>query len=113
MSDCLFCKIIAGDIPSTTVYEDETIYAFKDINPQASVHVLIVPKVHIPDAAAITADNACVVAHIFQVIPVIACQLGLEDGFRVSTNCGVHGCQSVQHLHFHLLGGQQLSDKMC
>ena len=113
MSDCLFCKIIGGEIPSAKVYEDETLYAFKDIAPQASVHVLIVPKAHIADAAAITPENAGVVAHIFEVLPVIAKQLDLEEGFRVSTNCGKHGCQSVQHLHFHLLGGEQLSEKMC
>ena len=113
MSDCLFCKIIAGEIPSAKVYEDETVYAFRDIAPQAPVHVLVVPKAHIPDAAAITPENAGVVAHIFQVIPAIAGELGLEEGFRVVTNCGKHGCQSVQHLHFHLLGGAQLNEKMC
>lgn len=112
MSDCLFCKIIAGDIPSTKVYEDDLVYAFRDIHPQASTHVLFVPKAHIPDAQAITAENARLVAHIFTVIPQVARQLGLEEGYRVVTNCGKHGCQSVQHLHFHLLGGNQLSETM-
>lgn len=110
--DCIFCAIIAGDIPSTKVYEDELIYAFRDINPMAPVHVLIVPKTHIPSADGITAENSAVVAHIFEVIPRIAAAEGLTGGYRVVTNCGPDACQSVKHLHFHLLGGRQMEDRM-
>ena len=110
--NCLFCKIIAGDIPSTKVYEDETVYAFRDIAPQAPTHILVVPKAHIDSVAAITAENSAVVAHIFEVIPQIAADEGLANGFRVVSNCGDDGCQSVKHLHFHILGGQKLSEKM-
>ena len=112
MSDCLFCKIIAGDIPSTKVYEDETILAFRDIAPQAPTHVLVVPKVHMEDTNDVTAENSAVIAHIFEVIPQIAKAEGLEKGFRVVSNCGEDGCQSVLHLHFHILGGKKLSETM-
>ncbi|MBE6558749.1 MAG: histidine triad nucleotide-binding protein [Ruminococcaceae bacterium] len=110
--DCLFCKIIAGDIPSAKVYEDDMVYAFRDINPMAPVHVLIVPKCHLASADEVTGDNSAYVSRIFEVIPEIAKAEGLKDGYRVVTNCGEHGCQSVKHLHFHLLGGKQLSEKM-
>lgn len=110
--DCLFCSIIKGDIPSDKVYEDEFVYAFRDINPQAPVHVLIIPKTHIDSAAEITPENSALVAHIFEAAALIAKQLGLADGFRIVTNCGKIGCQSVKHLHFHLLSGKQLSEKM-
>ena len=109
---CIFCEIIAGNIPSAKVYEDEQVYAFRDINPQAPVHVLVVPKQHIPSADAINADNAAVVASIFAAIPKIAASEGLTNGYRVITNCGEDGCQSVQHLHFHILGGKKLSEEM-
>ena len=112
MSDCLFCKIIAGDIPSTKVYEDETILAFRDIAPQAPCHVLVVPKVHIEDTNGITAENSAVIAHIFEVIPQIAKAEGLENGYRVVSNCGPDAGQSVQHLHFHILGGKTLNLNM-
>ena len=112
MSDCLFCKIIAGDIPSTKVYEDETVYAFRDIAPQAPTHILVVPKAHIDSCGCITPENSVVVAHIFEVIPQIARAEGLEKGFRVVSNCGEDGCQSVLHLHFHILGGKKLSETM-
>ena len=112
MENCLFCKIIGGAIPSTKVYEDETVYAFRDINPQAPTHVLVVPKAHIADCNGIHADNAAVVAHIFEVIPAIAKAEGLEGGYRVVSNCGSDGCQSVHHLHFHILGGKKLSEQM-
>ena len=112
MTDCLFCRIINGDIPSNKVYEDELVFAFRDINPQAPTHILIVPKQHIASAADITAKNSAVVAHIFEVIPTIAKNEGLTNGFRVITNCGPDACQSVRHLHFHILGGEQMSDKM-
>ena len=110
--DCLFCKIINGDIPSAKVYENEYVYAFKDINPQAPVHVLIVPKTHIESANGITADSSAYVARIFEAIPKIAASEGLENGYRVITNCGEDGCQSVKHLHFHLLGGKKLPESM-
>ena len=114
MSDCLCCKIAAGEIPSKKVYEDDRVLAFYDINPMAKVHVLVIPKAHIDSVAAITEENADLVAHIFTVIPKIARELGLtEGGFRVVSNCGENAGQSVRHLHFHILGGEQLSLQMC
>ena len=109
---CLFCKIIAGDIPSTKVYEDETVYAFRDINPQAPTHVLVVPKAHIDDCNGITTENSAVIAHIFEVIPQIAKAEGLEGCYRVVSNCGADAGQTVQHLHFHILGGKALALEM-
>ena len=109
---CLFCKIIAGDIPSTKVYEDETVYAFRDINPQAPTHVLVVPKTHIEDCNGITPENSAVIAHIFEVIPQIAKAEGLANGYRVVSNCGADAGQTVQHLHFHILGGKALALEM-
>ena len=109
---CLFCKIIAGDIPSTKVYEDETVYAFRDINPQAPTHVLVVPKAHLEDCNGITPENSAVIAHIFEVIPQIARAEGLEKGYRVVSNCGPDAGQTVQHLHFHILGGKALALEM-
>ena len=113
MENCLFCKIVKGDIPSTKVYEDETVLAFRDIAPMAPTHNLVIPKTHIPSVAGITAENSAVVAHIFEVIPVIAEGEGLVNGYRVVSNCGPDACQSVPHLHFHILGGQELSSLMC
>ncbi len=110
--DCLFCSIIKGEIPSNKVYEDEYCYAFFDINPQAPVHVLIVPKLHVPSSDMINEENVGAVAQIFTAIPEIAKKLGLENGYRVVTNVGDDGCQSVKHLHFHLLGGKKLSETM-
>lgn len=110
--DCLFCKIIAGEIPSTKVYEDELVYAFEDINPQAPGHVLVIPKTHIASAADITGENSALVAHIFEVIPGIAKKLELKNGFRVVTNCGDDGAQTVKHLHFHIMGGRPLQGQM-
>ena len=112
MSDCLFCKIIAGTIPSTKVYEDELCYAFRDIAPQAPTHILVVPKAHIESVNGITAENSAVVAHIFQVIPAIAKAEGLDSGYRVVSNCGPNAGQTVFHLHFHILGGKALSLEM-
>ena len=112
MSNCLFCKIIAGEIPSTKVYEDETVLAFRDIAPQAPCHVLVIPKAHIDDANVITTENSAVIAHIFQVIPQIAKAEGLENGYRIVSNCGPDAGQTVQHLHFHILGGKQLALEM-
>ncbi len=105
--DCLFCKIINGEIPSNKVYEDETVYAFRDIEPQAPTHILIIPKQHIKSAAEIDESNSAVVAHIFEVAAKIAKQEGLDDGFRIVNNCGDIAGQSVKHLHFHLMGGRE------
>lgn len=110
--DCLFCKIIAGDIPSTKVYEDDMVYAFRDIAPMAPVHILIVPKCHMASADEVSSENSAYVARIFEVVPRIAQAEGLTHGYRVITNCGEDGCQSVKHLHFHLLGGKKLPDQM-
>ena len=110
--DCLFCKIIEGAIPSAKVYENEWVYAFRDIAPQAPVHVLIVPKVHIASADGINTENSSYVAKIFEAIPEIAKAEGLTNGYRVLTNCGEDGCQSVKHLHFHLVGGKKLPEQM-
>ncbi|MBP3334125.1 MAG: histidine triad nucleotide-binding protein [Clostridia bacterium] len=110
--DCLFCKIINGDIPSKKAYEDENIFAFYDITPQAPVHILVIPKEHIASMDAVTAENADVVAKIFAAIPKIAADAGIKNGYRVISNCGPDACQSVKHLHFHILGGAQLSEKM-
>lgn len=113
MEDCLFCKIIAGEIPSAKVYENEFVYAFKDINPLAPVHILVVPKNHILGANEITAENSAVVSKIFEAAAKIAKEQGIsEDGFRIVTNCGENGCQSVKHLHFHILGGRKLDVTM-
>ena len=109
---CLFCKIIAGEIPSTKVYEDDQVLAFRDIAPQAPTHILVIPKAHIGSVAEITAENSAVVAHIFAVIPQIAKAEGLENGYRVVSNCGDHAGQTVHHLHFHILGGKQLALEM-
>ena len=109
MSDCLFCKIVAGDIPSTKVYEDDTVLAFRDIAPMAPTHILVIPKCHIPSVAGVTAENSAVVAHIFEVIPQIAEKEGLKNGYRVVSNCGPDAGQTVNHLHFHILGGRELT----
>ena len=110
--DCLFCKIIAGDIPSNKAYEDEHILAFHDIAPQAPVHILVIPKLHIPSADGINAENSAYVAKIFEAIPKIAAAAGLANGYRVITNCGDDACQTVKHLHFHILGGKKMPETM-
>ena len=110
--DCIFCRIIAGDIPSAKVYEDERCYAFRDINPQAPVHVLVVPKEHIASTDGITGENSAYVAAIFEAIPKIAAAEGLTNGYRVITNCGDDACQTVKHLHFHIMGGKKLPENM-
>ena len=109
---CIFCEIIAGNIPSTKVYEDELVYAFRDINPQAPTHILVIPKAHIESVNGITAENSAVVSHIFQVIPKIAAEEGLTGGYRVVSNCGADAGQTVCHLHFHILGGKALALEM-
>ena len=112
MSDCLFCKIVKGDIPSTKVYEDELVYAFRDINPQAPTHILVIPKAHLSSVNDVNGENSAVVAHIFEVIPRIAAEEGLVGGYRVVSNCGADAGQTVHHLHFHILGGKALSLEM-
>ena len=108
MSDCLFCKIIAGDIPSNKVYEDEQCFAFYDIDPQAPTHFLVIPKAHISSAAAVTPENSAVVAHILEVIAQVTKSLGLES-YRIVSNIGEQAGQSVFHLHFHVLGGRDMT----
>ena len=108
MNDCLFCKIAAGEIPSTCLYDDDAVYAFRDINPQAPVHFLVIPKMHIGSVAEITAENSAVVAKCFEVIAKLAAQEGLENGYRVISNVGEDAGQTVKHLHFHVLGGEKL-----
>ncbi|MBP3691833.1 MAG: histidine triad nucleotide-binding protein [Clostridia bacterium] len=109
MQDCLFCKIIKGEIPSTKVYEDEFVLAFKDIAPQAPFHVVIIPKTHIASAAELDSQNCDIAAKIFNAVSIIAKQEKLEKGFRVVTNCGEEGGQTVGHLHFHMLAGRCLA----
>lgn len=108
---CLFCEIINGNIPSNKVYEDEMVYAFKDINPVAPVHVLVVPKVHIDSVNELTPEKSKYVAHIFEKIPEIAKSQGI-DSYRIINNCGKDAGQSVMHLHFHLIGGVELGEKI-
>lgn len=110
--NCLFCKIIAGEIPSNKAFEDDSVLAFHDINPQAPTHILVIPKAHIASVAEVTPQNSAYVTAIFEKIPQIAKNAGLENGYRVISNCGQDACQSVPHLHFHILGGAPLSEKM-
>ena len=110
--DCIFCKIAEGAIPSNKVYEDERILAFNDLNPQAKVHVLVIPKLHIACADEINEENSAEIAYIFEKIPFIARQARIVNGYRIISNCGDDGCQSVKHLHFHIIGGEKLSEKM-
>lgn len=112
MMDCLFCKIVSGQIPSNKVYEDELVFAFRDIAPQAPTHILVIPKIHLDSCNAVTAENSHIVARIFQVIPQIAQAEGLENGYRVVSNCGSDAGQTVPHLHFHILGGKPLALEM-
>ncbi len=113
MSDCLFCKIAAGEIPSSKVYEDDLCLAFNDINPQAPVHFLVIPKAHAASSVSeISADNSAVVAHIFEVIAKVTAEMGLAS-YRVVTNIGPDAGQTVHHIHFHVLGGEKLDERMC
>ena len=112
MKDCLFCKIIAGEIPSSKVYEDEQVFAFRDINPQAPVHVLVVPKQHLDCANDVTEENVGNIAACFTALPKIAAAEGLTDGYRVINNCGADGGQTVMHIHFHLIGGRKLGEQI-
>ncbi len=113
MNDCIFCKIAAGEIPSNKAYEDDQVLAFYDLNPMAKVHLLVIPKMHITNVMEINEENSAVIAHIFEVIAKLAKELKLEEGFRVVSNCNAYAGQSVFHLHFHVLGGEQLSMTMC
>ncbi len=110
--DCLFCKIIEGAIPSNKVYEDEWCMAFHDINPQAPVHILVIPKVHIASADGINAENSEYIAKIFEAIPKVAALAGLVGGYRIISNCGEDACQTVKHIHFHIMGGKRLPENM-
>lgn len=112
MSDCIFCKIISGEIPSDKIYEDEKVIAFRDIHPQAPVHFLVVPKKHIKSAAEITNDNVCEVASCYEAIAKLAIQEKLDDGFRVINNCGENAGQTVPHIHFHVLAGKVLGETL-
>lgn len=110
--DCIFCKIVSGEIPSTCVYDSGGVYAFEDISPQAPVHLLVIPKEHIPSAADVTEENSAIVAKCFEAISRIAAQRGLENGFRVISNVGEDARQTVPHLHFHVLAGKDLGEKL-
>ena len=109
MDDCLFCKIAAGQIPANKLYEDDQVLAFYDIDPQAPVHFLVIPKQHIACASEIDSENSQIVSHIFEVIAKLVASLKLSDGYRVVNNCGVQGGQTVPHLHFHILGGRDMT----
>ena len=109
MSDCIFCKIAKGEIPSRKAYEDDRILAFYDLDPQAPVHILLIPKTHIAGTDELTEENSAVVSHIFLTAAKLAKELGLEKGYRIVNNCGADGGQSVRHLHFHLLGGRSMA----
>ena len=106
--DCIFCKIARNEIPSKKLYEDDEMVAFNDLEPQAPVHVLIIPKAHISSANEITAENSDIIGKIFMVAAKIAKEQGLDKGYRIVNNCGEDGGQTVQHLHFHLLGGRKM-----
>lgn len=114
MENCIFCKILKGEIPSEKVYEDEKVYAFKDINPEAPVHVLIIPKKHISSANELTEENKEVIGDVYYAAQKIAKELGIADkGYRIINNCGEDGGQTVFHIHFHLMGGKQLNWPPC
>ena len=112
MENCLFCKIAAGVIPSTKVYEDETVLAFRDIAPQAPTHILVIPKAHISGMSEVTAENAALAGHCLAVAAQVAKAEGLSNGYRIVSNCGEDAGQTVHHLHFHVLGGKQLTGQM-
>ena len=107
--DCLFCSIIKGEIPSTKIYEDDYVYAFADIAPQAPFHAVIVPKEHIKSAAEINSQNSHLIAKVYEAVAEIAKRENLENGFRVVNNCGEDGLQTVKHIHFHLLGKRKMT----
>ena len=113
MDDCIFCKIVKGEIPSAKLYEDDRVLAFKDINPQAPVHILVIPKQHIGSIDELDRQNADIVAHMMPIIKALAEEYHLESGYRVISNVGEDAGQTVHHLHFHILGGKKLSVQMC
>lgn len=110
--DCLFCKMIKGEIPIKKVYEDENVLAFHDIAPNAPVHVLVIPKLHIGSANEVTPENSFAIAKVFEAIPTVAKELGLDNGYRIISNCGEDALQSVKHIHFHILGGKRMEGKL-
>ena len=112
MENCLFCKILKGEIPFTKVYEDEYTFAFRDINPQAPTHILVIPRKHVTSIDAADGLTDAELAGCLRSVRAIAAQEKLAEGYRVVSNCGAHACQSVPHLHFHILGGKQLSERM-
>lgn len=112
MSDCLFCRIVSGEIPSDKVYEDECVLAFRDIAPQAPVHILVIPKTHIDSAAQIDGNNSALAARCLEAVSKIAAQEKLSGGFRAISNCGADAHQSVNHLHFHILAGKDLGERL-
>ena len=107
--DCIFCKIANGEIPATKVYEDDTVVAFNDLEPQAPTHILVIPKAHISSAADVTEENSAVISHIFEVIAKLSKELNMDGGFRVVNNCGEDGGQTVKHIHFHLMSGRKFT----
>lgn len=110
--DCIFCAIAKGEIPSKVAYEDNDVFAFYDIAPQAPVHILVIPKAHIPSVDCVNEENSNIVARVMLAIPKVAESAGLSNGYRIISNVGEDGCQSVKHLHFHILGGKKLSEQM-
>lgn len=112
MDNCLFCRIMKGEIPSTKVFENDHVYAFRDINPQAPVHVLVIPKKHVASLDELSGLTDGETAGLFRAVSEIAAQEGLTGGYRVVSNCGPDACQSVHHLHVHILGGEPMSEKM-
>ena len=112
MDNCLFCKIVKGEIPSSKVYENDMVYAFRDINPQAPVHILVVPKKHISSLDDTAGSSDTELAECLRAVKVIAAQENLTGGYRVVSNCGPDACQSVHHLHFHILGGRKMEEQM-
>ena len=107
--DCIFCKIANGEIPATKVYEDDTVVAFNDLEPQAPTHILVIPKAHISSAADITEENSAIISHIFEVIAKLSKKFHMDGGFRVVNNCGEDGGQTVKHIHFHLMSGRKFT----
>ncbi len=112
-NNCVFCKIVNGDIPSTRLYEDDDMIIIKDLNPQAPIHLLLIPKEHYANIIDMSEEQALTLARCLKTLSSITDKLGLQDGFRLVSNKGVNGCQSVDHLHIHILGGRKLSDTMC
>lgn len=107
--DCIFCKIVSGEIPSKTLYEDDLVRAFYDIDPKAPIHFLVIPKAHIASLSEVNAENSAVIAHVFEVIAKLAAKLGMDKGYRVVSNCGEDAGQTVPHIHFHVLSGRLLA----